>query len=142
MLCNFYKCTQCTAGPVCTRCESGYFLNQTYKLCMPCSYPCFECNTIATNCTSCSTINTLFYFDPVAYNCTWCYHKIPYCSTCNYDGSVCSKCNSTFYYLDSLGLCQPCTGTCIECTSATQCITCLNTSYAMVPFTKECKLCT
>lgn len=112
IVCNFYKCTQCTNGPVCISCQSGYYLDATYKLCMPCSYPCVECNGTATNCTICPT-NQLFYFDNLINNCSWCNKKFNFCSSCDYYGNECHTCNTTRYYVDSATkTCLACSGTC------------------------------
>ena len=78
--CYLFKCTACTDGPTCISCEPGYFWNTVYKQCMPCYFPCKNCNIAATNCTSCQITTRLYFFNSSSNRCQLCYHILPSCS--------------------------------------------------------------
>lgn len=112
----FPSCSACWVdnSPVsCTACLPGYYLSNFQ--CLSCSSACATCSGTATQCTSCPTNQVLL------------------------TGTCLQSCGLNFY-VDVLGNCQPCPATCIQCTSATNCITCHTGNYLDV--TNMCSPCT
>jgi hypothetical protein len=109
-------------------------LNVTFFGCFESCATCWEDNS-PVNCLSCLPG---YYF--TNYQCKACSSS---CKTCVNDPYTCTSCPSTQvllgadciagcglgYYVDSLGVCQTCPSTCIQCNSATNCITCVNGNY-------------
>ncbi len=109
---------------------------------MPCYFPCVNCLGTATNCTSCSIAGQIYFYNSTANQCKLCYHIIPNCATCDYNGTVCYSCNSTLVYLGvTPNVCQNCTTPCLKCTAQYACISCVDDTYAIDPSNLMCRLC-
>jgi proprotein convertase subtilisin/kexin type 5 len=101
-------CTSCPYGTVfsagqCTAsCATGLYLAEG---CLPCDASCAACYGTASNCTACSTVDSSYRYKHEA--------------TC---GAACPAA----YYADSSATCQPCDGTCAECSGggAADCLSC------------------
>lgn len=101
----FESCATCWEdnSPVhCLTCLPGYYF--TNYQCKACSSNCQTCVTDPFTCTSCPSTQVLL-------------------------GANCIVGCGLGYYVDAFGVCQTCPSTCIQCNSATNCITCTNGNY-------------
>lgn len=104
-------CDQCTSDTICTKCASGYTLENDYCV-LGCPNGCLSCD--GDVCDSCDS----GYFLSSG-NCVAC---VNYCYTCS-SASECSLCDNG-YYLNSPQECVSCGSYCVTCGSSTYCSQC------------------
>ncbi|KAL4478585.1 hypothetical protein ABPG74_006820 [Tetrahymena malaccensis] len=127
-------CTQPQNSNACSSCPSGSFLQGS--TCQPCQSPCKTCLNSATSCRSCVS-STNYTYDSVNFVCQMICHSS--CSSCTKpnDQTQCTKCVDG-YYLNGT-TCTLCNSPCKFCSSATQCLSCVNnTDYTYDPNAKQC----
>lgn len=111
------NCLTCSSGTSCLTCSSQYFASTTSGIlsCLPCPEFCLQC-TSASTCTRC--------LDPYVLQpsgiCLPC--QIPNAQSCS-STIVATTCLPTFHPSDNY--CSNCLLNCAECTSNTDCRTCL-----------------
>ncbi len=84
-------------------------------------------------CTNNTFLNT---FGNLCENCT-----ISDCITC-LNLTVCSICNTTFYWNSTLTICASCPAACTNCTNSTFCLACLSNNTYYLGTNNTCLLCT
>lgn len=108
----YYYSSQATCYTIC---PAGTYSDSSSGLrCLDCNSLCKTCSGSATNCTSCYSNNTFIYL--------FVNSSLGTCRT---------QCPST-YYADTAASpiqCVACTGRCLTCTSATQCLSCVDPFY-------------
>lgn len=125
-----------------TTCPNGYWVSLTDNLCMPCSYPCLNCSSSATNCTACN-LTTYLYNNNCGTECPTGYGPSDINNTCDICDVSCAKCAngslnsncitcSSGYFMNSLGVCLPCSSNCSTCEGTDgNCASC-TTNYDLV----------
>jgi hypothetical protein len=125
------------------KCNSGYYLEN--GKCKPCVGLCVECSN-SNDCSKCRSDNS--YLDPNkkcqclnGYNldksglsCLPCSQIDNNCISCA--SGNCTKCNTGTYL--SNGLCTPCVGLCVECSSSTACSQC-RSDVSFLDANKKCQ---
>lgn len=139
--CTLFKCLECTDGPLCTKCQPGFFLDTSTNQCLECVFPCIECGASGSECTKCPS-SLLYSLNTGTQTCGLCFHALPNCLTCNQAGTECFQCISTQYYVDSsTKQCVACSSPCKDCFSSTECLSCVDDSHAYSSTTKKCVPC-
>lgn len=115
-------CVSCTNATSCTGCITGYYINQTTRMCVKCDYlrpGCSICNS-STVCIECN----FYYFLNSSNLCQTCSTGHTGCATCT-NATICLTCAPEYYLLS--GVCTRCNvskANCIRCASSTNCTQC------------------
>lgn len=146
--CNVTNCLKCSSNNICSQCSPGFSLDNVNNIC-GCSSSqlwdstlkqCLSCNSLYTNCNSCSST--------VCLSCQAGYFKTGAtgtCSICNQDTN-CNVCSSTNclscisgYYLLPNNTCTSCFEDCSNCTGSAnnQCTSC-NSGFSLLSTTNQC----
>ena len=110
------NCESCLGNSECDQCIVGYFVNETFGFCEPCTDPgCQVCST-EFSCEICKTglirnINGI---------CSKCPSRCVACDKAN----TCIECEKGFYPDERTGMCFKCPGYCLDCNSYTHCKKC------------------
>jgi proprotein convertase subtilisin/kexin type 5 len=113
------KCSNCTNYTYCLTCLEGYldstnncvdscslgfYAQLSDRTCRLCDLTCSSCSNISTNCITCATGYVLVQL--------------------TLSSSMCStSCSSTEYSIN--GICYACSSPCLQCTSSTNCVSCV-----------------
>jgi proprotein convertase subtilisin/kexin type 5 len=113
------KCSNCTNYTYCLTCLEGYldstnncvdscslgfYAQLSDRTCRLCDLTCSSCSNISTNCITCATGYVLVQL--------------------TLSSSMCStSCSSTEYSIN--GICYACSSPCLQCTSSTNCVSCI-----------------
>jgi proprotein convertase subtilisin/kexin type 5 len=141
-LCNLCQniisyCLECVSSLTCTKCQVGYALSATQRVCQACSAisNCAECS-LYYKCDKCKPLFYLngYYCQPCTFTLdVCCTQYIPNCARC-LTGSICAGCNTGYFYAvndTSNSSCLSCgqlVANCSQCATNTICAVC-NTGF-------------
>ena len=132
---NCDACYLCPGDGICiNNCEIDSFYSESYKECTKCSSNCPSGCLNSTECNLCADLHCDYCSSYLPNSCIGCFNDYIV------ENSTCALCPPTTYYSPINQTCLNCQGLCLQCTTASSCIFCIENSSLDYNSTCTCDL--